>query len=145
MSKNRIFIRRRDGRIEVRLNEHGRNLVRQFAEDVVAAENDIDHAWHRQLQAPIDPSRDIDDPVSMLARQKSTASNAELVVLIVDEEFINDGEGWAWLMTLQVALRSLALNEGLLSEDALAKADEGTLVEVHSLQQLLFELAECLS
>ena len=48
-------------------------------------------------------------------------------------------------MTLQVALRSLALNEGLLSEDALAKADEGTLVEVHSLQQLLFELAECLS
>jgi len=140
---NRLFIRRRDGRVEVRLNERGRELVRDLFEQVVAAERDPAHEWHASLSTPIDPSNDEDDPVAILTRQSETSTNAELAVMTADEQFLNDREAWAWLTTMQVALRSIAVTNGLLSDEKLAQSDEEMRARVQALQQLLFSLAEC--
>jgi hypothetical protein len=74
----KLFARRRDGRIEVRLNDTGREVIREVFGHVLAAERDPDHEWHLSLNAPINPSSNDDDPLSMLARDKDIASNAEL-------------------------------------------------------------------
>ena len=140
----RLFIRRRDGRIEVRLNEFARSIVRDAVSNVLMAERDPDHEWHVSLSGPIDPSRDEDNPVSMLTRQNETSTNAELAGLTVDEEFLTDAEAWAWLATLQVALRSTASAKGLHSDAQLESCDEEVLHYVRTLQQFLFELAACL-
>jgi len=140
----KLFVRRRDGRIEVRLNELGRSVVREAFHDVVAAEHDPNHLWHASLTAPIDPSLDQDNPVSMLTRQNETSTNAELATLTVDEQFLNSNEAWAWLTTLQVALRSTAQSRGLLDQEQLEKGDPQVLEYVRTLQQLLFALADCL-
>lgn len=138
----RLFIRRRDGRIEVRLNEAGRDVVRVAVRRVVAAENDLDDEWNTTLNGPIDPSRDQDDPLLTLARQHDMSSNAELALMTVDEPFLNDGEAWAWLSTLQVALRATASANGLVDDDRVNSADEAVLSEVQVLQSLLFALAD---
>jgi hypothetical protein len=140
----KLFVRRRDGRIEVRLNEYGRGIAREAFRNVVAAEHDPNHEWHTSLTAPIDPSLDHDNPLSMLARQNETSTNAELASLTLDEEFLNENEAWAWLTTLQVALRSTAQSKGLLSEDQLAKSEPVLLEYIRTLQQFLFQLADCL-
>jgi hypothetical protein len=140
----RLFIRRRDGRIEVRLNDYARSIVRDAFTNVLRAEREPDHEWHVSLSGPIDPSRDEDNPVSMLTRQNETSTNAELARVTVDEEFLNDAEAWAWLTTLQVALRSTAVAKGLLTEDHLAACDDEVLTYVRTLQQFLFDLAACL-
>jgi hypothetical protein len=57
---------------------------------------------------------------------------------------LNDGEAWAWLSTLQVALRSTAVANGLLSDDKLAACDAELMTYIRTLQSFLFELAECL-
>ncbi|HET8989787.1 MAG TPA: hypothetical protein VFN59_01640 [Acidimicrobiales bacterium] len=140
----RLFNRRRDGRIEVRLSPDGRAFVGATAREVVAAESDPNHAWGAALQAPIDPGRDADDPVAILSRQSDLASNAELVLATLDEGALTDGEAWAWFCTLQVALRSIAVANGLLDDDAW-NAQSGPLVEhVQTIQALLFELARVL-
>ena len=138
----RLFIRRRDGRIEVRLNEAGRDVVRTVVRRVVAAENDIDDEWNTTLNGPIDPSRDQDDPLLTLARQHDMSSNAELALMTVDEPFLNDGEAWAWLSTLQVALLATASAHGLVNDERITGADEAVLGEVQVLQSLLFSLAD---
>ena len=140
----RLFIRRRDGRIEVRLNEYARSIVRDAVTNVLRAERDPAHEWHVSLSGPIDPSRDEDNPISMLTRQNETSTNAELAGLTVDEEFLTNAEAWAWLATLQVALRSTATAKGLLSEEQLDACDEELLNHVRTLQHFLFELAACL-
>lgn len=140
----KIFVRRRDGRIEVRLNEHGRSIVREAFRNVVAAEHDPNHEWHASLTAPIDPSLDHDNPLSMLTRQNETSTNAELAALTIDEQFLNEHEAWSWLTTLQVALRSTAQSRGLLDEEKLEKGDPELLDYVRTIQQLLFQLADCL-
>lgn len=140
----KIFVRRRDGRIEVRLNELGRSIVREAFRNVVAAEHDPSHEWHASLTAPIDPSLDHDNPLSMLTRQNETSTNAELAALTIDEQFLNESEAWSWLTTLQVALRSTAQSRGLLDEERLEKGDPELLEYVRTLQQLLFQLADCL-
>ena len=140
----RLFSRRRDGRVEVRLSAEGRAFVGASAREVVAAEHDVDHAWGAALHAPIDPSRDADDPLAILSRQSDLTSNAELVLATLDEAALTDAEAWAWFCTLQVALRSIAVANGLLDDDAWS-ARGGALVEhVQTIQALLFELARVL-
>lgn len=143
MARQRLFVRRRDGRIEVRLNDAGRALAREAFGHVVAAERDPDHEWGATLTAPVDPTIDDDDPVTVLARQQATATNAELAVATLREEFLTDAEAWAWLCTLQVALRATAVSRGLLSDETLEAADGDLLAQVRTLQYFLFELAEC--
>lgn len=144
MVGNRLFVRRRDGRIEVRLNEVGRAVAKEAFGRVVAAERDPTHEWHAGLNAPIDPSEDDDNPLSSLGRQQEIATNAELAYMTLNEQFLNEGEAWAWLSTLQIALRSTAVAHGLLSEEKLASAPGDLLDFVHTIQQFLFSLAECL-
>ena len=97
------------------MNDYARDVVRSAFSNVLAAERDPEHEWHVALSGPIDPSLDQDDPLSMLARQNETSTNAELAGLSVDEQFLNDTEAWAWLTTLQVALRSTAQSKGSIS------------------------------
>ena len=139
----KLFLRRRDGRIEVRLNDAGRDVLREVFVHVVAAERDPEHEWHLSLNAPINPSNDDDDPLSTLARQNEIATNAELSVMTLKEQFLNDAEAWAWLSTLQVALRSTAVAHGLLSDEKLAAAPPELIEEIQTLQQFLFDLAAC--
>jgi hypothetical protein len=143
MARQRLFVRRRDGRIEVRLNEAGRAIAREAFGHVVAAERDPEHEWGATLTAPVDPTRDEDDPVTTLARQQATATNAELAVATLHEQYLTDAEGWAWLCTLQVALRAMAVSHGLLSDERLGEAGADLLIEVQTLQHFLFDLAEC--
>ena len=70
-------------------------------------------------------------------------TTGDVAVMTLNEEFLNDAEAWAWLSTLQLALRSTAIANGLLSDEKLASCDEELLHFVHTLQQYLFELAEC--
>lgn len=140
----KLFVRRRDGRVEIRLNDEGRGFVRALFQEVVAAERDPEHQWRAGLLPPIDPSRDEDDPLSSLQRQQQIATNAELALVTVDEQFLNNAEAWVWLNTLQVALRATALSHGLFDEERLGAADELVVDQVRGMQQLLFELADCL-
>jgi hypothetical protein len=144
MAGNRLFVRRRDGRIEVRVSDAGREIAREAFGRVVAAERDPDHEWHAGLNAPINPSSDDDDPLSMLTRQNEISTNAELAYMTLHEDFLNDAEAWAWLSTFQIALRSTAMANGLMSEEKLNACDPALLEYVHTLQQFLFSLAECL-
>jgi len=139
----KLFTRRRDGRVEVRMNDYARDVVRSAFSNVLAAERDPEHEWHVALSGPIDPSLDQDDPLSMLARQNETSTNAELAGLSVDEQFLNDTEAWAWLTTLQVALRSTAQSQGLLTDEQLAATSADVLTYVQTLQHFLFDLAAC--
>lgn len=143
MAGAKLFTRRRDGRVEVRMNDYARDVVRSAFSNVLAAERDPEHEWHVALSGPIDPSLDQDDPLSMLARQNETSTNAELAGLSVDEQFLNDTEAWAWLTTLQVALRSTAQSKGLLTDEQLAATSADVLTYVQTLQQFLFDLAAC--
>ena len=139
----KLFVRRRDGRVEVRLNDAGRSVIREAFAHVVAAERDPDHDWHLSLNAPINPSKDDDDPLSALARQNEIATNAELSIMTLKEQFLNDAEAWAWLSTLQVALRSIAVVNGILSDERLESCELELLEEIRTIQQLLFDLAAC--
>ena len=144
MAGHRLFARRRDGRIEVRLNVTGRAVAREAFGRVVVAERDANHEWHAGLNAPIDPSSDADDPLSMLNRQNEISTNAELAFMTLQDDFLNEAEAWAWLSTLQIALRSTAVARGLLTEEKLNACDAELLEYIHTLQQFLFALAECL-
>jgi hypothetical protein len=134
IGRHRMFVRRRDGRVEVRLNELGREVAREAFGHVVAAERDPDHEWHVTLSAPIDPSSDQDDPLATLTRQNETSTNAELAVMTLNEQFLNDAEAWAWLSTLQVALRATAVANGLLSDEKLADCDPELMNFIRTLQ-----------
>ena len=125
------------------MNDYARDIVRSAFANVLAAERDPEHEWHVALSGPIDPSLDQDDPLSMLTRQNETSTNAELAGLSVDEQFLNDAEAWAWLTTLQVALRSTAQTNGLHTDEQLAAADDEMLSYVRTIQSLLFDLAAC--
>lgn len=140
----RLFIRRRDGRIEVRLNDEGRALAREAFGHVFAAEHDPDHEWHRTLNGPIDPSRDVDDPMAVFARQSETGSNAELALATVHEVFLTDGEAWAWLTTFQVSLRATVSAKGIFDAGKLEAADPELQQYISTLQLFLFGLADIL-
>ncbi len=110
---------------------------------VLAAERDVDHEWHLSLRPPINPSSDDDDPLAALARENEMASNAEIVVLSLNEEYLSDAEAWAWLCTLQVALRATAITHGILSDEKLEEASPDLLDTIRTLQHFLFDLSAC--
>lgn len=140
----KIFVRRRDGRIEVRLSPEGRQFVAEVFREVVAAERDVEHRWRSGLLPPINPSRDEDDPVTSLQRQQEMATNSELALMTVEEQFLNETEAWVWLSTLQTALRVSAAHFGMFDDDAVEHAPDDQIAFVRTLQQLLFALADCL-
>ncbi|MGH3732422.1 MAG: hypothetical protein ACRDVC_03475 [Acidimicrobiales bacterium] len=139
----KLFVRRRDGQVEVRLNDVGRGIVREVFAHVLAGERDPEHEWNLSLNPPINPSNDNDDPLSILARQSETASNAELAVMTLQEQNLTDAEAWAWLCTLQVGLRTMAIMNGILSDEKLESAPTELLDDIRTLQQFLFDLSGC--
>ena len=139
----KLFVRRRDGRVEVRLNDYARSVARDAFVNVLSAERDPEHVWHAALSGPIDPSLDTDNPVSMLSRQNETSTNAELACVTIDESFLSENEAWAWLTTLQVALRSMSVSRGVLDDEQLANCPEDLMAWIQAVQHLLFELAAC--
>ncbi len=139
----KLFVRRRDGRVEVRLNDAGRAVVKEVFAHVLAAERDPEHEWRLSLNAPINVSRDEDDPLVTLGRQNEIASNTELAIMTISETYLNDAEAWAWLSTLQIALRSTALANGLLSDEKLETCPPELLEGIRMIQQFLFDLAAC--
>ena len=139
----KLFVRRRDGRIEVRLNDAGREVIREVFAHVLAAERDPNHDWHPLLNAPINPSSDVDDPLATLARDRDIASNAELSVMTLREQFLTDVEAWAWLSTIQVALRSTAVANGILSDEKLESCPPELLEDLQTMQHFLFDLSGC--
>jgi len=141
---SKLFVRRRDGRIEVKINHIGRAIIKEAFDNVLQAEQNPDHQWHVSLNGPIDPSKDSDSPLSMFARQREISTNAELAAMTVEDEFLNDAEAWAWLTTLQVALRSTVQSFGILDDEKWASAASDVQGYVQNLQQLLFELADVL-
>ena len=140
----RLFVRRRDGRIEVRLTDAARAIAREAFAHVLAAESDPEHEWHASLNVPIDPSHDVDDPLATLSRQHEVTSNVELAVATLGEEFLNDAEAWAWLCTLQVALRATITAKGIMSTERLNDADDATREYIMTLQTFLFSLADAM-
>ena len=138
----RLFVRRRDGRVEVRLNESGRAVARETVARVMAAQSDPTHDWYASLSAPMDPSRDVDDPIATLNRQSEVTTNAELCAATLDEEFLTDAEVWAWLCTFQVALRGTITAAGVLTDDRLATAESELRERITTLQMFLFALAD---
>ncbi|MGC2486434.1 MAG: hypothetical protein WA359_09355 [Acidimicrobiales bacterium] len=140
---NKLFLRRHDGRVEVRLNDLGRDVIREMCAHVLAAERDVDHEWHLSLRPPITPSTDDDDPLAALARENEMASNVELVVASLNEQYLTDAEAWAWLCTLQVALRATAIAHGILSDEKLEEAPAELLDTIRTLQHFLFDLSGC--
>jgi hypothetical protein len=145
MAGRRLFVRARDGRIEVRLNDLGREFVRSRFARLVAAQADPTSDWRATLDQPIDPSRDVDDVVRSLERQEATSTNAELSLITADEQYLSEGEGWAWLSSLQHILRAEAADRGIVDYPTLDEASPDDLDELHALQQLLFEMAEALN
>jgi hypothetical protein len=144
MARSRLFQRRRDGHVEVKLNGHAREFIAQQMQKVVDADHDTQHPWHNYVHSPMNPSADSDDPLRVLQRQKETASNAELALLTVEEEQLSVVEAWAWLTTMQIALRNHVVARGAFENDSLEGIDEAELSEIRDLQYLLFELARAL-
>jgi hypothetical protein len=144
MMASKLFIRRRDGRIECRLNTPARDFVDAIAEQVERSDEDPTHEWRATLSSPINPVLDHDDPLSVLKRQSGTLSNAQLCRASVRDEFINDAEAWAWMTTLQVGLRASAAAAHVVSEEDLDTMSEHTRSQIETLQLFLFALAEVL-
>jgi hypothetical protein len=141
---SRLFVRRRDGRVEIRLSAAGREIAREAFAHVLAAESDPSHEWHASLNGPIDPSHDVDDPLATFNRQHEVTSNVELAFATLDEEFLNDAEAWAWLCTLQIALRATITVKGIMTSDRLQETDDATREYIETLQAFLFSLADAM-
>ena len=63
--------------------------------------------------------------------------------MTLGETFLNDAEAWAWLSTLQIALRSTAVANGILSDEKLETCPPELLDGIRMIQQFLFDLAAC--
>jgi hypothetical protein len=63
--------------------------------------------------------------------------------MTLKEQFLNDAEAWAWLCTIQVALRATAVSKGILSDEKLASCEPELLDEIRLMQHFLFDLAAC--
>ncbi len=126
------------------MNDEGRTFVRGVFEQVVAAERDPEHVWHIGLVAPIDPTRDADDPLAVLRRQTDTMSNAELALASVAADTLNLTEAWAWFSTLQVGLRSVAAQAGIHTAEQWAKLTGPTRETIEGLQIIQGNLVDSL-
>jgi hypothetical protein len=59
------------------------------------------------------------------------------------EQFLTDAEAWAWLSTIQVALRATAVANGILSDEKLDSCPPELLDDIRTMQQFLFDLSGC--
>lgn len=144
MARAKLFVRRRDDRIEVRISPAGRETIRGWVTTLIESDRDSSNPWHDAQQAPINVEADHDDPLMLWERQKLTATSAELTLLTIDETFLSHDEAWAWMSTLQNCLRNSVVSLGIVNDDALAAADPELLGPVRDLQYLLFEIARAL-
>ena len=145
MARSKIFIQRKDGRIEVKIAPDAREFLRSVVDQLIAAESDGEHPWHGALHSPITPSADSDDPLRSFERQKMTATSAELMRLTLDESFLSQDEAFAWLASMQLGLRARTSEAAIFTDEDLAQADESSLQTIRALQLFLFELATTLS
>jgi hypothetical protein len=139
----KLFTRKRD-QIVVALNDHGRAFVATAARAVLDASGDPHHDWHTALHAPMESTRP-DDPLAAAARQQMTDTAAELVLLTVQEERLTEEEAWAWLRTLQTALRSLAVAEELNDQNDIEARSADVQQLVTNLQVCLWSLGKALA
>jgi hypothetical protein len=139
-----LFKKKRDGSISVHLNGAGRAFVGEIFNQVVAAENDPHHEWHLAMNPPINPSANSDDPLATFSRQKEMASNSELAQMTINEDTLNPGEAYAWMTSLNLALRATVGLHNLSDEESLQMLDPEIRQYVVSIQSLLFGLADCL-
>lgn len=144
MGFSHYFVQRRDGRIEVKLAAEPRAFLASVVDYLIAAENDAVHPWHGALHAPINPARDNDDPLRSFERQKATATNAELMRLTIDEQFLSKDEAFAWLMTMQLGVRARAHEASIFTEEQWREADDETRLTIQALQELIGELVAAL-
>ena len=139
-----LFKKKRDGSISVQVNAQARTFIGEIFNQVVAAENDPNHVWHTSMNPPINPAANSDDPLATFSRQKEMASNAELAQMTINEETLSAGEAYAWMTSLQLALRATATTQGVMDEEALTKVDPEVKQYILNLQSLLFGLAASL-
>ncbi len=140
----KLFVRHRDGTIDVRLNEYGRSFIREQLTALADATSDAHHAWRPSLHQVIDPSSDVDDPVHGFEREKVVGDSVQLALLTLNDTKISVGEAWSWLRALQTALRAHAQQRGLVTSDDVESASDDDLEVVRQIQSLLFELAAAL-
>jgi len=145
MARSKVFIQRKDGRIEVQIAPGAREFLTSVVDQLIAAENDSEHPWYGALHAPITPSADNDDPLRSFERQKMTATSAELMRLTLDEAFLSQDEAFAWLASMQLGLRARTTEAAIFTDEDLAQADDTSLQTIRALQFFLFELATTLS
>lgn len=139
-----LFKKKRDGSVAVHLNNQARVFLSEIFNQVVAAENDPNHEWHLSMNPPINPSANTDDPLATFARQKEMASNSELAQMTVNEATLSAGEAYAWMTSINLALRATIGMKNISDEASLHNADQATREYIVSLQTLLFGLADCL-
>ncbi|MEI8147485.1 MAG: hypothetical protein WCG62_00225 [Actinomycetes bacterium] len=145
MARSKVFIQRKDGRIELRIAPAAREFLKSVVDQLITAENDSEHPWHGSLHAPITPSADNDDPLRSFERQKMTATSAELMRLTLDESFLSQDEAFAWLASMQLGLRARTTEAAIFTVEDLNQADDTSLQTIRALQFFLFELATTLS
>lgn len=116
--------------------------MRAAAERIIRAERSED-SWVISVRPPLSLELG-DDPLRQLERDTAVTTQAELVAVTADEDLLSPEEAWAWLATLQVALRATADAAGLVDEEQWGGADPIVRDEVEGLQTLLWGLADCL-
>jgi len=141
----RPFRRRRDGQIAVNLNDAGRDFVRHVFREIVAAEYDDDGVIHPVIYARITPGLDHDDPTRLFERQQEVSSVAERALQTCDDDLLNDSDAWAWLRTIQVALRSHAFGRDIRTAQDYQQVEGELRGYLESLQYLAWGLARALS
>ena len=144
MLRSKVFAAQRDGRIRVKLNDSAREFLDVVVEAVLRAESDSEHAWHESLHRPITPEVESDDPLRVFERQQILESNAGVMKETLSSPTISLAEAWAWLATLQVALRARCSEAGVSSDDDLLRASGEERETIHALQFFLFELTSAM-
>ena len=144
MLRQKIFSAGRDGRIRVKLNDPARQFLEVVVESIIAAEADHEHAWHATLHRPITPELDADDPLRVFERQQLLESNAEVMKASLRSDSISTAEAWAWLATMQLALRARTAEAGVTTEEDLKKTTPRERETIEALQYFLFELTTAL-
>lgn len=144
MRRPKVFSAARDGQIRVKLNDGAREFLEVVVDAIIAAETDHEHEWHATLHRPITPELDADDPLRVFERQQILESNAGLMKATIRNATISTAEAWAWLATMQLALRARTAEAGVNTDDDLKKASPQELETIHALQFFLFELSSAL-
>lgn len=144
MLRSKVFTPQRDGRIRVKLNDSARQFLDVVVDAVIRAESDAEHVWHESLHRPITPEVESDDPLRVFERQQLLETNAGVMKETLNSPTISTSEAWAWLATLQVALRARCSEAGVSSEDDLRTAASEELETIQALQFFLFELTSAM-